>query len=163
MHKRMADRKTVTLYLYLPQAKKVILSRRGKLEKRAGLLQATVHGQIEPGEIAQIAMKREFEEEVKGDYHQLTNIRDLGEANVGDTVKEHTSYHAAMLPDELLSTLQPTQEVSEFVQVSEDDLSKITPLSKVRDQEDYDLAANWVMYDDELETLKKVFKEFSKL
>ena len=155
-------RKTVTLFLYLPKAKKIVLSRRGKLERRAGLLQATVHGQIEPGEIAQLALKREFEEEVKGDFHQLTNLRDLGEAEVGVTVKEQTSFHAAVLSDDLLDTLKPTQEVEEFILVAESDINKITPYSKVADKEGYDLQANWVMYDDELKVLKKIFKEYYK-
>lgn len=156
----MADRKTVTLFLYLPEAKKVILSRRGKLEKHAGLLQATVHGQIEPGEISQIAMKREFEEELKGDFHQLTNLADLGEADVGDSYPEHTYYHAAMMPDEFLSTLQTTQEVSELVQVSEDQVKDIQPYSKVKGTEGFDYMATMVMFDDEIEVLKKVFKTF---
>jgi hypothetical protein len=154
------ERKTVTLFLYLPKAKKVILSRRGKLEKKAGLLQATVHGQIEPGEISQLAMKRELEEEVKGDFHRLTNIIDLGDAVVGETTTEHTFYHAAMMPDDLFSTLQPTQEVAEFVLVSEEEVKNITPYSKTSKQEDFDYSANLVMFDDELDVLKKVFKEY---
>ena len=156
-------RQTVTLYIYLPKAKKVVLSRRGKLERRGGLLQATVHGQVEPGEISQLAMKREFEEEVKGDYHSLTNRRDLGEADVGVTVPEHTYYHAATLPDDEIDSLQHTQEVSEFVLVSKDDISKITPYSKVKDDASFDFKENWVMYDDEIKMLKKVFDEYEKM
>jgi hypothetical protein len=154
------ERKTVTLFLYLPKAKKVLLARRGKLEKKAGLLQASVHGQIEPGEISQIAMKREFEEELKGDFHRLTNISDLGDQVVGDSYPEHTYYHAAVMPDEVLESLQTTQEVSEIVPVSEDQVGDIQPYSKVKDQEGYDFLSNMVMFDDELEVLKKVFSEF---
>lgn len=157
----MAERKTVTLFLYLPKAKKVLLARRGKLEKHAGLLQASVHGQIEPGEISQIAMKREFEEELKGDFHQLTNAIDLGDEKVGQTNPEHTYYHAAIMPDDLLDTLQTTQEVSEILLISENEVGDITPYSKVRDDDSYDFIANKVMFDDEIAVLKKVFKEFA--
>jgi len=158
----MSDtRKTVTLFIYLSKAKKVLLSRRGKLEKFPGLIQATVHGQIEPGEISQIAMKREFEEEVKGDFHQLTKLADLGEADVGENKHEHTYYHAAVMQDEFAKALQPTQEVSEIIQISEGDISKIQAFSKVKNQEEYDYQGNMVMFDDELKVLSKVFKEFS--
>lgn len=156
-------RQTVTLFLYLPKSQKVVLSRRGKLERQGGMLQATVHGQIEPGEISQLAMKREFEEEVKGDYHSLTNLRDLGEADVGVAVPEHTFYHAATYPDDQLDELQPTQEVSEFVLISKDELDKITPYSKVKDKEDFDFEKNWVMYDDEIKMLRKVFDEYESM
>lgn len=156
----MAERKTVTLFVYLPNRKQVVLSRRGKLEKHAGLLQATVHGQIEPGEIDTIAMKREFEEETKGDFHQLTNKRSLGDGVVGNTTAEHTFYHAATMDDDHLSDLHVTQEVQEFVLVSEGDVAKIIPYSKVKVQEGYDFNANMVMFDDEVKVLTKVFKEY---
>jgi hypothetical protein len=145
----------------LPTAKKVILSRRGKLERHAGVLQASVHGQIEPGEISQIAMKREFEEELKGDFHQLTNVIDLGDAVVGQLHKEHTYYHGAILPDEFFDELQTTQEVSEILLIEESEVSGITPYSKVKEEEGYDFVANKVMFDDEIDVLKKVFKEFA--
>ncbi len=157
----MAERKTVTLFIYIADKDQIILSRRGKLEKRPGLLQASVHGQIEPGEISQLAMKREFQEELKGDYHQLTNIKAFGEATVGTTNPEHTFYHAASMDSALISTLQPTQEVSEFILVSEADLADIKPLSKAGDVEDY--ASEKIMFDDELEVLKKVFAEYKNM
>lgn len=158
-----AKRKTVTLFLYLPKAKKIVLSRRGKLEKHAGLLQATVHGQIEPGEISQLALKREFEEEAKGDFHMLTMIKDLGSAVVGDTVAEETFYHAATFPDDQFETLKPTQEVEEFILVSESDVKDIQKYSKVKGTEGFDYHANKVMFDDEIDVLKKVFKEFASV
>jgi hypothetical protein len=154
------ERKTVTLFLYLPEEKKVVLSRRGKLEKKPGLIQATVHGQIEPGEISHIAMKREFAEELKGDFHRLTGIIDLGENTVGDTTIEHTYYHAAVMPKEMLGTLQTTQEVQEILTISESEIGTITPYSKVDDKLDSDFSDQMVMFDDELEVLKKVFKAF---
>jgi len=157
----MVERKTVTLFIYVVDKGQVILARRGKLEKKPGLLQASVHGQIEPGEISQLAMKREFQEELKGDFHQLTNIRDFGDAKVGDTTPEHTFYHAASMDSSLLSTLQPTQEVSEFILVSKDDLAKIKPYSKAGDMQNY--SSEMVMFDDELEVLKKVFTEYGSM
>jgi len=157
----MAERKTVTLFIYITDTDQVLLARRGKLEKKPGLLQASVHGQIEPGEISQLAMKREFHEELKGDFHQLTNLRDFGDAKVGDTHPEHTFYHAASMNSSLIETLQPTQEVSEFILVKESDLDKITPYSKAGDKQDY--SGEMVMFDDELEVLKKVFKEYGKM
>ena len=155
------SRKTITLFVYLPKEKAILLSRRGKLEKHAGLLQATVHGQIEPGEISQIAMKREFEEEVKGNFHQLTNIRDFGDAIVGENKQEQTFYHAAVMPDDLAKALQPTQEVSEIIHVKQSEVSGIKPYSKVKGEADFDYAENMVMFDDELEVLKKIFKDFA--
>jgi hypothetical protein len=157
------SRKTVTLFVYLPSSKKVILSRRGKLERHAGLLQATVHGQIEPGELPILAMKREFKEEAKGDYDKLQQVMELGSATVGNTVQEQTFYHAAAMIHEDEQELQPTQEVSEFVRVGESDVKKITPYSKVKGQEGYDYQANMVMFDDELEVLKKVFGAYKKV
>lgn len=155
-----AERKTVTLFIYIPDEKKVVLARRGKLEKKAGLLQASVHGQIEPGEISHLAMKREFEEELKGDFHSLTNIIDLGDATVGETTVEHTFYHAAMMSKELVDTLQPTQEVSEIILISQDEVASITPYSQVEDVEGSDFSDQMVMFDDELEVLKKVFSQY---
>lgn len=159
----MAERKTITLFIYVPDTKEVILSRRGKLERHAGVLQATVHGQIEPGEISQIAMKREFAEEVKGDFSKLSNIVDFGEATVGQMTKEHTYYHGATLPTPFVEELQPTQEVAELIFVSEADVKQMTPYSKVREQEGFDFAASMVMFDDEIEVLKKIFKQYAKL
>lgn len=155
------SRKTVTLFLYIPETKEVVLARRGKLEKHPGLLQASVHGQIEPGEISQIAMKREFEEELKGDFHRLTNIIDLGEGDVGNTNPEHTYYHAATMPKEMIADLQPTQEVSEIVLVKEDQIPSIRKYSTVHGQDGVDLSAEMTMFDDELEVLKKIFKQMA--
>lgn len=157
-----AQRKTVTLFVYVPEAKQVILSRRGKLERHPGLLQATVHGQIEPGELPYLAMKREYKEEAKGEFDKLQQIVELGSAVVGNTVKEQTFYHAASLGNQESGKLQTTQEVSEFKRVSEADLKKIIPYSKVRGTEGYDYDANMVMFDDELEVLKKVFAEYKQ-
>lgn len=157
------QRKTVTLFVYVPEAKAVILSRRGKLERHAGLMQATVHGQMEPGEVPYLAVKREYKEEAKGEFDKLQQIIELGSAVVGNTVKEETFYMAASLGGEESGKLQPTQEVEEFIRVSEADVKKIVPYSKVRGQEGYDYHANIVMFDDELDVLKKVFTEYKKL
>lgn len=157
------QRKTVTLFVYLPETKEVILSRRGKLERHPGLMQATVHGQIEPGELPYLAMKREYKEEAKGEFDKLQQIIELGSAVVGNTVREETYYHAASLGGEESGKLQTTQEVSEFKRVKESDLKKITPYSKVKGQEGYDFQANLVMFDDELDVLKKVFAEYKKV
>lgn len=156
-------RKTVTLFIYLPESKKIILSRRGKLERHAGVLQATVHGQIEPGEIPQLAMKREMKEEVKGSFDKLSQIREYGQKEVGTAVKELTHYFAAMMPEAFLETLRPTQEVAELLLAEEGDVKKILPYSKVRGQEGYDYLANMVMFDDEIEVLKKVFADYKKI
>lgn len=158
-----AQRKTVTLFVYVPEAKQVILSRRGKLERHPGLLQATVHGQIEAGELPYMAMKREYKEEAKGEFDKLQQIIELGSAVVGGTNKEQTFYHAASLGSMESGNLQTTQEVAEFKRVSESDLKNIVPYSKVRGQEGYDYEANMVMFDDELEVLKKVFAEYKKV
>lgn len=157
------QRKTVTLFVYVPEAKQVILSRRGKLERHPGLLQATVHGQIEPGEVPYLAVKREYKEEAKGEFDKLQQIIELGSAIVGSNVKEQTYYLAASLGNQESGKLQTTQEVAEFVRVSEADIKSIMPNSKVKDQEGYDYAANKVMFDDELDVLKKVFAEYKKL
>ena len=159
----MAERKTVTLFIYIPEKKQVILSRRGKLEKHPGLLQASVHGQIEPGEISQLAMKREFQEELKGDFHMLTNIKDFGDAKVGDKYAEHTFYHAASMEASLIQNLKPTQEVEEFILVSESDVKNIKPYKSVKGTEGYDYHKNLVMFEDEIKILKKIFKEYGKL
>ncbi len=159
----MSQRKTVTLFVYLPETKEVILSRRGNLERHPGLMQATVHGQIEPGELPYLAMKREYKEEAKGEFDKLQQIIELGSAVVGNTVQEETFYHAASLGGEESGKLQTTQEVSEFKRVNESDLKKITPYSKVKGQEGYDFQANLVMFDDELDVLKKVFAEYKKV
>lgn len=157
------QRKTITLFVYVPEAKQVILSRRGKLERHPGLVQATVHGQIEPGEVPYLAVKREYKEEAKGEFDKLQQIIELGSAVVGTTVKEQTFYMAASLGTEESGKLQTTQEVAEFLRVGEGDVKSIIPYSKVKDQEGYDFAANKVMFDDELDVLKKVFSEYKKL
>lgn len=157
-----AIRKTVTLFIYVPDAKAVILSRRGKLERHPGLWQASVHGQIEPGELPYMAMKREYKEEAKGEFDKLQQIIELGSAEVGVKNKELTFYHAASLGKEASGHLQPTQEVAEFRRVTEADLPSIIPYSKVKGQEGYDYMNNLVMFDDELDVLKKVFAAYKK-
>ena len=156
-------RKTVTLFVYIPDVKQVILSRRGKLERHPGLLQATVHGQIEPGEMPYLAVKREYKEEAKGEFDKLQQIIELGSAVVGTSVQEQTFYMAASLGGEESGKLQTTQEVAEFVRAGEADLKQITPYSKVRGQEGFDYQANMVMFNDELEVLKKVFAEYKQV
>ncbi len=158
-----APRKTVTLFVYVPDVKQVILSRRGKLERHPGLLQATVHGQIEAGEVPYMALKREYKEEAKGEFDKLQQIIELGSAVVGTNVKEQTFYHAASLGSQESGKLQTTQEVSEFLRVSEADVKKIIPNSKVGEKEGYDYQANMVMFDDELDVLKRVFAEYKKV
>lgn len=158
------ERRTATLFVYLPKSKKVILSRRGEFERHPGLLQATLHAPMEPGEIPQLALKREFKEELKGKSSLLIKKTAMGEATVGSKTIEHTFYFAAQMDDDFVSLLQPPQEVSELVMVSESDLAKVEKYSKHKQEEDaprVDFSDRMIMFDDELEVLKKVFKEFA--
>lgn len=93
----------------------------------------------------------------------LTNIRNFGDAKVGDKYAKHTFYHAASMEASLVKNLKPTQEVEEFILVSEGDVKDIAPYSKVKGTEGYDYHANKVMFDDEIGILKKIFKEYAKL
>lgn len=154
------ERKTVTLFIYIPETKEVLLSRRGKLERHPGLWQASVHGQIEPGEIPQIALKREFKEELKGEYGWISQIKEFGDATVGTITKEHTFYMAGSMAKSRLDDLKTTQEVEKFELVSESDVSKIKKYSETKKDENFDYKSNMVMFDDELEKLKEVFRFF---
>lgn len=154
----MAAKKTVSLFLYLPDTEEVILSRRAKTLKRPGLLQATVHGMVEEGEDDIKAISRELKEETNLDFGQINNLRFIKTVEVGQTIPEVCDYYSANINPSAFSELKKTAEVEDYVRVDKDGLKEIVRLS-LTETTKVDFYKTKVMYDDELGVLQEIFKK----
>jgi len=152
----MNTRKTVSLFLYLPETKEMILSRRSESRTRPGLLQATAHGELETAEDDQTALARELKEETTLDIKTVRNLKFIKTVEAGQRQPEKCRYYLAEIDQSVFAGLKPTEEVKEFVKVTAKDLENIAPFSSA-EMKGIDLFNNNVMYDDELGALKEIF------
>ena len=146
----MKEKKTISLFLYNPESKQVVLSQRRDGQHFGGYLQATCHGAIEAGEDHADAMERELKEETGLDIIDIGPLEFLGELDGGARKKETCSYYLASITDERADTMHPTEEVSSFAVLDVDDVRAIVPHSRAKDA---DPKKRHVMFDDELEAL----------
>ena len=152
----MPTKQTVSLFLYLPLTKEVILARRAESESHSAMLQATIHGELEERETPQHALTRELYEESNLTLSDVKNLTALGEREVGDHTTEHCVYFMAAITKKKAAKIEPKDEISEFVFIKRQQLDQIIT-------KDYAAENNinpgdaYVMFEDEREMLHEVF------
>lgn len=154
----MKTKRTVSLFLYLAENKEVVLSRRSEDQSRPGLLQATAHGEIEENEDDNDALARELAEETAINFDQVSNLEFIKGIEVGQAKPEKCRYYLADIEINGFNQMKPTEEVSEYVRVGKDDIMDIVPYS-IAEMKNVDVMTKKVMFDDELEVLKEIFKK----
>lgn len=152
----MASRKTVSLFLYIPEKREIVLGVRAATQTHPYLLQATAHGTIEKGEDHADALERELREETSLDLPDIGSLTFLGELGAGHKVKEECSYYLAPLPQDSVNKLRPTAEVGHFTFLTKESVSAIIPWSEA-EKKHCDPAVHRIMFDDELEALAMAF------
>jgi 8-oxo-dGTP pyrophosphatase MutT (NUDIX family) len=143
---------SVSLFLTIPNSNEVILSRRARHEKLPGLLQATIHGGIQDGEVAMDALIRELEEEAAFDFANIKNLEYLDEIYL-EGKGEKCIYYKGEISLGEFKELQPGDEVDSFL------LCEFGQIDDIESKNDFlseDFFENLVMFDDELEVLHKI-------
>lgn len=152
----MKARKTVSLFLYIPEKRVIVLGVRAATQSHPHLLQATCHGAIEKGEDHADAIERELLEETTLGLPDIGPLTFLGELGAGHTVKEECSYYLASITEERAKKLRPTAEVGHFSFLTKDALRDIVVFSEA-DATHLDPSVRRVMFDDEFEALEEAF------
>lgn len=149
-------RKTVSLFLYIPEQRVIVLGVRADTQTHPHLLQATCHGTIEKGEDHGDAIERELLEETTLGLPDIGPLTFLGELGAGHKVHEECSYYLASITEENAKKIRPTTEVGHFIFVNKEALRDIAPWSEAETKK-LDGAVHRVMFDDELEALDEAF------
>ena len=149
-------KKTVSLFLYIPEQHAIVLGVRASTQSHPHLLQATCHGAIEKGEDHADAIERELLEETTLGLPDIGPLTFLGELGAGHKVKEECSYYLAEITDAHAKKIRPTAEVGHFVFLTKDTLRDIIPFTEA-EKKHCDTSVHRVMFDDELEALEEAF------
>ena len=149
-------RKTVSLFLYIPEKRMIVLGVRAATQHHPHLLQATCHGTIEKGEDQADAIERELREETTLGLPDIGLLTFLGELGAGHTVKEECSYYVASITEKNAKKIRPTAEVGHFHMVNKETVRDIVPWSEA-DAKHLDASVHHVMFDDEREALEEAF------
>ena len=152
----MATRKTVSLFLYIPEKHVIVLGVRATTQSHPHLLQATCHGAIEKGEDHADALERELREETTLELPDIGPLTFLGELGAGHKIKEDCSYYCASITEEHAKKLRPTAEVGHFRFVMKDALHEVVPFSEA-EKKKLDASVHSIMFDDEFEALEEAF------
>ena len=152
----MIQRKTVSLFLYIPSKHAIVLGVRASTQTHPHLLQATCHGTIEKDEDHADAIERELREETTLGLPDIGPLTFLGELGAGHKVREECSYYLAGITDTHAKKIRPTAEVGHFVFLTNDALRDIISFTET-EQKKLDTSVHRVMFDDELEALKEAF------
>lgn len=150
-----SKRKTISLFLYIPERKVIVLGVRAHGQSHAGMLQATAHGTIEGGEDHLAAIERELKEETRLDIVDIGPVQFLGELEGGNKVKEECSFYVAAITEANAAKLQPTPEVASFTYVNKDGVDDVVSLDDAR-KRGLDLTVHRVMFQDELDALREL-------
>lgn len=151
----VTQRKTISLFLYIPERKVIVVGVRADGQSHAGMLQATAHGTIEEGEDHLQAIERELKEETKLDIVDIGPIQFLGELDGGHKVREDCSYYVAAITEANASKLQPTPEVASFTFLNKDGVDDVISFNDVQKRE-LDPKVHRVMFQDELDALREL-------
>lgn len=152
----MPTRNTVSLFLYIPEKRVIVLGVRASTQTHPHLLQATTHGTIEKGEDHADAIERELAEETTLGLPDIGPLTFLGELGAGHKVHEECSYYLASVTEKNAEKIRPTAEVGHFVFVNKEALRDMVPWREA-EKKKLDGAVHRVMFDDELEALKVAF------
>lgn len=156
MQTGMPTRKTVSLFLYIPEKHMIVLGVRAATQSHPHLLQATCHGMIEKGEDHADAIERELREETTLGLPDIGPLTFLGELGAGHKVKEECSYYLASITEKNAKKIRPTAEVGHFHLVNNDTIRDIVPWNEA-DAKHLDASVHHVMFDDEVEALLEAF------
>ncbi|MBI4281606.1 NUDIX domain-containing protein [Candidatus Uhrbacteria bacterium] len=149
-------RKTVSLFLYIPEKRVIVLGVRATTQSHPHLLQATCHGAIEKGEDHGDAIERELREETTLALPDIGALTFLGELGAGHKVHEECSYYLASITEANAKKIRPTAEVGHFIFLNKEALRDIVPWREA-EKKKLDGAVHRVMFNDELEALKEAF------
>ena len=149
-------RKTVSLFLYIPEKRVVVLGVRAETQSHPHLLQATSHGAIEKDEDHADALERELREETTLELPDIGPLTFLGELGAGHKVKEDCNYYIASMTEENAKKLRPTVEVGHFRFVEKSVLREIVVFSEA-EKKKLDASVHSIMFDDEFEALEEAF------
>ena len=151
-----AKRKTISLFLYIPERKVIVLGVRAAGQSHASMLQATAHGTIEEGEDHLQAIERELKEETTLDIVDIGPIQFMGELDGGHKVREECSFYVAALTEAGAAKLRPTAEVAHFTFLNKDGVDDVVPFDEAR-RRDLDPSVHRVMFQDELDVLRELY------
>ena len=149
------QRKTISLFLYIPERKVIVLGVRADGQSHAGMLQATAHGTIEEGEDHLQAIERELKEETKLDIVDIGPIQFLGELDGGHKVHEDCSYYVAAISEANAEKLLSTDEVSHFTHINKDGIDDVISFDEA-EAKGLDPKVHRVMFQDELDALREL-------
>lgn len=150
------ERKTISLFLYIPERKVIVLGVRADGQSHAGMLQATAHGTIEVGEDHLQAIERELKEETKLDIVDIGPVQFLGELEGGHKRKEDCSFYVAAITAANAEKLRPTSEVSHFTHINKENVDDVIPFDEA-ERKGMDPKVHRVMFRDELETVRELY------
>ena len=154
-------RRTVSLFLYLPKTREVVISRRRENQSYPGLFQATAHGGVEEGEDERNAVTRELMEETSLAIERVEGLRRISTRSfLTMTSKQpmHTFFWLGAIDPRAFKALKPTAEVSEFYRVTKDQFATIRKYSQYRDAGRSFLFREPTMFDDDREVLATIFE-----
>ncbi len=149
-------RKTISLFLFVPEKKAIVLSQRAAGQHHPYVLQATCHGAIEAGEDHADALERELREETGLPIVETGPLTFLGELAAGNNQPETWSYSLAPVTEAVAASLKPNAEVARFVVLYANDAATIVARSDA-DETEVDPAQQHVMFTDELKALQMAF------
>ncbi|MDO8581249.1 MAG: NUDIX domain-containing protein [bacterium] len=152
----MKDRKTVSLFLYIPEKHVIVLGVRAPTQSHPHLLQATCHGAIEKDEDHGDAIERELLEETTLGLPDIGALTFLGELGAGHKVHEECSYYLASITEANAKKIRPTAEVGHFRFITKDALREVVVFSEA-EKKKLDVSVHSIMFDDELEALREAF------
>lgn len=152
----MPTRKTVSLFLFIPEQHVVVLGVRATTQSHPGLLQATCHGAMQANETHLDAVERELREETGLELPDIGPVVFLGELTAGHKVKEDCGYYLASITEDHAHKLRPTAEVGRFHRITKESLHDIIRWSEAEINH-VDTTVHHVMFDDEREALEEVF------
>lgn len=149
-------RKTISLFLFIPEKKAIVLSQRAEGQHHPHVLQATCHGAIEKGEDHADAIERELREEAGLPIVEIGSLTFLGELAAGNNQPETCAYYLAPITEAVVKKLTPNSEVARFVALHANDAAAIIARSEA-DAIHIDPTEHHVMFEDELKALQMAF------
>jgi len=152
----MTPRRTISVFLYIPERKAIVLGVRSESQSHPFLLQATAHGSLQEGEDHADAIERELKEETTLDLVDIGSLTFLGELDAGHRVPELCSYYLSPLTEAGMKKLRPTEEVSRFTFLTKEGATDVVRWEDA-ETHDLDMTTHRVMFEDELQALLMAF------
>ena len=142
---------SISLFLIIKETSDVVLSRRAKGEKYQGLLQSFVHGRVDENETDKDAIFRESQEEANFDVSLVENLKKI-DLELSIKGKDLCNYYIGYISGKDFLTLKAGEEVDSFLLINKNNVNEIKKKSEFNGS----YFDENVMFDDELEALKKL-------